>query len=88
VVKFSLNQKVLENEICTLREMKGTNCPLLVGHGTLNEVGYYIMIRYHQNLEEYLKAPNLSVKFVFELGIQLLHSLQCVHSSGGVYNDL
>ena len=46
VVKFSKNQRKLENEICILREMKNAvNVPLLVGHGTTDEpkIAYYIM---------------------------------------------
>lgn len=46
------------------------------------------MKKYHQNLASFLKEKKASVKFVFELGIQLLNSLECLHSSGYIYNDL
>ena len=72
-IKFAKYQYLLENDICTLREMakNARNVPLLIGHGIFEEekIAYYIMKKYHQNLPMYLKEKKASVKFVFELGI-------------------
>lgn len=90
-IKFAKNQKLLENEICTLREMNknARNVPVLIGHGILEQekIAYVIMKKYHQNLPCYFQEKKASVKFVFEMGIQLLNSLECLHASGSIYND-
>lgn len=64
----------------SVNEIRSTDDPLV----------YFLMPRYGYNLESILikRNFNMSSASIFHLGLSLLNTLEIIHNSGLVYNDL
>jgi serine/threonine protein kinase len=65
---------------------------VLKNHGSKSEkidkpIGYYIMPKYSQNLEQYF-CDNNDPRFMFMAALQIIEAFEIVHKSGRTYNDL
>ena len=69
-----------EQQIESVNELRSSDDPLV----------YFLMPRYGYSLESILlkRKFNLSSASIFHLGLSLLNSLELIHNSGLVYNDL
>ena len=66
------------------KESRQINCKIDV------PLAYFFMPRYGKDLKSIMKSrdKHLSSASIFHLGLSLLNTIELIHSSGLVYNDL